>query len=314
MTSPRDVASRAGVEPALTATRDVRPEDSDLDLFGITHAGLRRAENQDHFLIARIYPQIHVDGTSLPDVSELPLRGRRLATVMLVADGVGGATDGGTAARLATETITRYVANTFRCYHAIGAGKDDEFFAALREAAMEAHDAVRAEAVSRGDDAHLATTLTLGIGVWPWLYTVQIGDSRAYIYTHGELHQITRDQTVAQGLVDEGVLKPESAERSPLAHVLSSALGAPEALPVVYRTDVTERGCILVFCTDGLTKHVSNDEIARECARVQSAEQLGRLLLQMALDRGGSDNISIIVARAPLKSSVPSSFSGGQTS
>ena len=314
MTSPRHPASRAGVEPALSATRDVRPEDSDLDLFGITHAGLKRAENQDHFLIARIYPQIHVDGTSLPDISEVPLRGRRLATVMLVADGVGGATDGGTAARLATETITRYVANTFRCYHAIGAGKDGEFFAALREAAMEAHDAVRAEAVARGDDAHLATTLTLGIGVWPWVYTVQIGDSRAYIYTHGELHQITRDQTVAQGLVDEGVLKPEVAERSPLAHVLSSALGAPEALPVVYRTDVTERGCILVYCTDGLTKHVSNDEIARECARVESAEQLGRLLLQMALDRGGSDNISIIIARAPLKPSARSSSSAGETS
>ena len=73
MTSSRDAASRSGVEPALAATRDVRPEDSELDLFGITHPGLRRAENQDHFLLARIYSQIHVDGTSLPDLSELPL-------------------------------------------------------------------------------------------------------------------------------------------------------------------------------------------------------------------------------------------------
>jgi len=85
--------------------------------------------------------------------------------------------------------------------------------------------------------------------------------------------------------------------------VLSSALGAPEAVPVVSRVDVTERGCILVFCTDGLTKHVSNDEIARECARIKSAEQLGRRFLELALERGGSDNISIIIAHAPLKRS-----------
>jgi protein phosphatase len=136
--------------------------------------------------------------------------------------------------------------------------------------------------------------------VWPWLYVVQVGDSRAYIYTHDKLQQITRDQTLAQGLVDEGVLKPEDAGRSPFASVLSSALGAPEAVPVVSRADITERGCILLFCTDGLTKHVSNEEIAAECARVHSAEQLGHQLLQLALDRGGTDNISIVIARAPL--------------
>jgi protein phosphatase len=292
---------RTAADTRSGSSRDVRPEDADLDLFGITHPGLQRAENEDHFLLARVYPQIEVDATSLPDLSILPLRGRRLGTVLLVADGVGGATDGGTAAKLATEAITRYVANTFRCYHAAGAGKDDEFFAALRDAALQAHDTVRAEGVSRGEKASLATTLTLGIGVWPWLYVVQVGDSRAYLYTHGALHQVTHDQTIAQSLVDQGVLKPETAERSPLAHVLSSALGGSEAVPVVSRVDVTERGCIVLFCTDGLTKHVSNDEIARECAQIKSAQQLGRDLLQMALDRGGSDNVSIIVAYAPLR-------------
>jgi protein phosphatase len=291
-----------GVDTRSSLTRDVRPDDADLDLFGITHPGLERAENQDHFLVARVYPQIHVDGTSLPDLATVPLRGRRLGTVLLVADGVGGAKDGGTAARLATETITRYVADTFRAYHAVGVGKDDEFFAALTDAALKAHDAIRAESVTRGHEGDLSTTLTLGIGVWPWLYVVQIGDSRAYIFTHGALHQITHDQTVAQGMVDKGVWKPELAARSPYAHVLSSALGSSEAEPVVSRVDVTERGCILLFCTDGLTKHVSNDEIANECARCASAEQLGRQLLQVALDRGGSDNISIVIARAPLKS------------
>ncbi|MEO7086796.1 MAG: protein phosphatase 2C domain-containing protein [Gemmatimonadaceae bacterium] len=304
MTARGDAAHSAGIGMPANAPRDVRPEDADLDLFGITHPGFQRAENQDHFLLAKVNPEIHVDATSLPDLSALPLRGRRLGTVMLVADGVGGATDGGSAARLATESITRYVVDSLRCYHAVGAGKDDEFFTALRDAALDAHDAVRAEAVARGDDSSLATTLTLGIAVWPLLYVVQVGDSRAYIYTHGELRQITHDQTLAQGLVDEGLLEPERAGRSPLAHVLSSALGGSAATPVVSRADITERGCILIFCTDGLTKHVSHEEIASECARIESAEHMGRKLLQMALDRGGSDNITIIVARAPLKASA----------
>jgi protein phosphatase len=300
MREKNETDARDGRVSTVHASQTPPPEDHELDLFGITHTGHRRADNQDHFLVARVCPQIIIDATSLPDLAQLPLRGRRLGTLILVADGVGGATDGAAAARLATETVTRYVANTLRCYHAVGAGRDDEFFNSLRQAALEAHDAVRAETVARGIDGTLATTLTLGIAVWPWLYVVQVGDSRAYIYTHGALRQITRDQTVAQSLVDQGVLTADTAKHSPLAHMLSSAIGAPEAMPVVSREDITERGCILLFCTDGLTKYVSNDEIATACSQITSAEQLSRHLLQMALDRGGSDNISIVAARAPL--------------
>ena len=270
-------------------------------MFGITHPGLKREENQDHFLLATVHPQIHIHGSSLPPESDLPLVGSRFGTIMLVADGVGGATDGGAAARLATETVTRYVASSLRCYHSAGRGRDEDFFTALREAALQAHDAVRAEAASRDSAAHLATTLTLGIGVWPWLYVVQVGDSRAYIYSGGKLVQVTRDQTLAQDLVESGIRK-EDIKKSPLHHVLSSAIGASEALPVVSRVDVSERGCVLLFCSDGLTKHVSDDEIAQHCRSIQGAEPMVRALLQLALDRGGSDNITILVATAPVKS------------
>lgn len=279
----------------------VRPTDDELDLFGLTHRGLRREENQDHFLLATIHPQIVIRGTSLTATSELPLRGSRLGTVLLVADGVGGSSDGGAAAQLATESVMRYVSSSLRCYHEMGAGQYPEFLSALREAALTAHDAVRAEAATRSGDAHLATTLTLGIGVYPWLYVVQVGDSRAYIYTHGKLGQVTRDQTIAQELLDRGAIKAADADRSPLKHVLSSAIGAADASPVVSRVDVSERGCILLFCTDGLTKHVSDDEIADLCAKELSSEGLARTLLELALERGGSDNITIVIARAPIK-------------
>ena len=270
-------------------------------MFGITHRGRVRKDNQDHFLLATVHPQIAVLGTSLQPDRELPLRGSRLGTVLLVADGVGGAADGEEASRLATEAVAEYVSSSFRCYHAAGAGRDAEFPEALRAAALQAHDTVRAESVANGTGT-MATTLTLGIGVWPWLYVVQVGDSRAYIYTKGALRQITRDQTVAQDLVDRGAMREDVKEKSPLSHILVSAIGGEEATPVVSRVDVSERGCVLVFCSDGLTKHVTDEEIAAHCKAMRSAEELSRDLLQLALDRGGSDNITIIVARAPLKS------------
>ncbi len=278
--------------------RSVRPNDDEIDLFGITHTGLVRKENQDHFFIAMVHPQVNIIGTSLPPEYELPLRGSRLGTVLLVADGVGGSNDGGAAARLATQAVAEYVASSFRSYHATGAGRDGEFLESLQTAAIQAHDRVRAESIAAGH-GKMATTLTLGIGVWPWIYIVQVGDSRAYIYTHGSLHQITRDQTLAQDLVDRGALTPEQKKQSPLNHMLVSAIGGDEAAPVVSRVDVSERGCILLFCSDGLTKHVTDAEISTHCVGMQNAEQLARDLLKLALDRGGFDNITIVIARAP---------------
>lgn len=279
----------------------MRPTDDELDMFGITHPGLKRENNQDHFLLATVHAEISVLGSSLAGLDQLPLRGNRLGTVILVADGVGGTSDGGAAAQLATQTVMQYVASSLRCYHEIGRGNDPAFLESLREAAFRAHEAVLAEAASRADRCSLATTMTLGIAVWPWLYVVQVGDSRAYIHTHGKLRQVTRDQTMAQEMLDVGVLNAEDAKRSPLKDILSSAIGAADATPVVSRVDVSERGCVLVFCTDGLTKHVSDKEIESFCARGLPAEQLGRRLVDLALERGGSDNITIVVAQAPVK-------------
>ena len=282
----------------VTQVPGLRPRDDELDLFGLTHPGRVRDENQDHFLLCTVHPQVVVHGTSLPNPEALQLRGQRLATIMLVADGVGGSAAGSRASQLATEAVTRYVSSTLRSYHAAGSSGEGEFLESLRAAALEAHDAVRADAQLRADERDMATTLSLGIVVWPWLYVLQVGDSRCYFFQDGELRQVTRDQTVAQELVDRGVLTPERAQRSPLSHVLSSAIGASEALPVITRVDVSQRGSVTLVCTDGLSKHVSDAEIAQQLGEMQSAEQVCKSLLQLALDRGGSDNITLVVGRA----------------
>lgn len=289
LTSARTTSVSAAVSP--------RPTDDELDLFGLTHPGKVRSENQDHFLLCTVHPQVVIHGTSLPEPDSLPLRGERLATIMLVADGVGGAAAGAEASQLAVEAITRYVATTLRCYHAVGSSGDEEFLTALRAAALEAHAAVKE--AGQGDGKKRATTLTLGIFVWPWLYVVQVGDSRCYYYWDGDLRQITRDQTMAQDLVARGALPPERAASSPFSHVLISAIGGNEATPEVSRTDIRRRGCVLLFCTDGLTKHVTDEEIAQQLGAIQSSEQVCRALCDLALERGGSDNITVLVGRAP---------------
>jgi serine/threonine protein phosphatase PrpC len=274
-----------------------RVQDAEIDLFGLTHPGLVRSENEDHFLAATIHPEVSVHGTSLPAVDHLPLRGERLATVVLVADGVGGHAGGSDAARIATEVVTRYVSSTLRSYHAAGTSDEEVFLEALQAAAIEAHQAVRAEADHRNDEKRMATTLTLGIFVWPWLYVVQLGDSRCYYYWNGDIHQVTRDQTVAQELVDQGMMPRERLAQSPFRHVLSSAVGGEQAVPEVSRVRIDRLGSVLLFCSDGLTKHVSDAEIAQCIGEHARSEDVCRALLDLALARGGTDNITIVAVR-----------------
>ena len=277
----------------------VRPTDTELDMFGLTHIGRVRKENQDHFMLCTVHPQVVVHGTSLPDPESLPLRGERIATYMLVADGVGSGSGGGEASRLALATITQYVASSMRSYHSAGAASDAEFYQALTDAALEAHAAVlKKQALD--PDAKMATTLTLAVAVFPWMYVTQVGDSRCYLYRDGTLTQITRDQTIAQGLADQGLLPADRISSSPFSHVLTSAIGSDEAMPVVSRVEIP-RGCVILLASDGLTKHVSDAEITAQIQRMESSEQLCRTLLDLTLERGGSDNITLIAARAPIK-------------
>jgi protein phosphatase len=171
----------------------------------------------------------------------------------------------------------------------------------MTAAALEAHAAVR-ELQRRTPGAKMATTLTLAVAVFPWMYVTQVGDSRCYLYWNGELTQITRDQTIAQGLVDQGIMPADRLAHSPLSHVLASAIGGEEAAPVVTRVAIP-RGCVLLLATDGLTKHVSDDEIKQHAEQMVSAEQFCRSLLDLALARGGTDNVTLVAARAPLRQS-----------
>ena len=163
---------------------------------------------------------------------------------------------------------------------------------------MRAEAATRLAANPIPAKRSMSTTLTLALVVWPWYYVLQVGDSRCYTFWDGKLEQMTRDQTLAQDLVDKGALPADKAAGSPFSHVLASSIGGREAQPEVKRLDVRPRGRIVLLCSDGLTKHVSDVQIAEQCRIMTSAEQLCRTLLEMALADGGSDNITVIAGRA----------------
>lgn len=270
-----------------------KPFDDEIDVHGLTHPGKLRPSNEDHFLLASIHKRIRVLSTSLA-LEHLSAHEDRLAFIAMVADGVGGLERGEEASATALEAALRYLGEGMDCYYRAEPGTD-QFERDLVAAAMRAHEVVRSKAEGSGTGP-MATTLTLYMGVWPTYYLLQVGDSRYYQYRNGRLSLVTRDQTVAQELVDQGVLSAEAATKTKLAHVLSSSIGGDEAAPVVTRLD-SEWGIAHLMCSDGLTKHVSDARIAEVLGSMTSAKQAAEQLLQDALDGGGTDNVTIIVGR-----------------
>ena len=273
-----------------------KPRDDELDVFGLTHPGLVRRENQDHFLIASLRKDLVVHATSLGDLGALGGPRERSAFIAMVADGVGGGQRGEEASRLAVHIVTRYIAESVRCYYA-SPDEDTHLLETLQAAAHRCHEDVLRHAEEDPDRRGMATTLTLWLGLWPRGYLVQVGDSRCYLLHRGELTQVSRDQTMAQELVDLGVLARTELETSRLAHTLSSSIGGRHSAPVVTRM-AQEWGDVGLLCSDGLTRHVSDQRIRDRLRSMTSARQVCQDLLQDALDGGGSDNITILVGRA----------------
>jgi PPM family protein phosphatase len=281
--------------PDTAAIPRRKPLDNEFDVFGLTHPGKVREVNQDNFMLASLHKRMEVHFTSLKNLDELHLEGERLAYLAMVADGVGGGLGGDQASRIAIKDASQYIQSSMRCYYNQDS-KDEDFLDALQDAAMACHASVVQEAEAHPEIRGMATTLTLAIGVWPRAYVLQVGDSRFYMMHEGRLVQVTRDQTIAQELVEQGVLTRSDADNTQWVNVLSSAIGGTQTAPVVTRVDQAWESVILL-CSDGLTKHVSEKRIEECLANMKNAKSVCEELLQEALDGGGTDNITIVVGR-----------------
>jgi serine/threonine protein phosphatase PrpC len=286
-----------------------RPHEGEIDVYGLTHRGLVRPRNEDHYLVASVSRSLRVLSTSLPAAPDIILpelpADERTAFLAIVADGVGGSANGEEASRLAVETVTHAIATRLHSLSQVR-DRDDAVMQELAAAARHAHDELLRRGGEDSTRRGMATTLTLWIGLWPHAYVLQVGDSRCYHYGNGELTQVSRDQTIAEELVQQGVLSRVQAMSTRWANVLSSAIGGPNTEPTVTR-DTNDWSSVHLLCSDGLTKHVSDDRIRERLATMTSAKQACEALLQDALDGGGTDNITIVIGRAVIPGTAAAS-------
>ena len=267
-----------------------------LDAFGLTDRGLVRDGNEDHFLIARVNKSIDVRQTSLPSAAVAHEFGTAMGGYLLaVADGVGGRPEGEQASERTLSAMLSYMGRTASCFQSLETSEEHALLEKLEEVVRGVHTALLAE--YGGVTASLpATTLTLVLLAWPRAYHVQVGDSRAYVRRGGRLQRLTRDQNLGEFMVSLGAWTDDPARMASTAETLSSAIGGSELEPVVGLIDLAP-GDSLLLCTDGLTKHVSDDEIARALAQSESAEATSRKLVSDALAAGGTDNVTVLVMR-----------------
>lgn len=144
----------------------------------------------------------------------------------------------------------------------------------------------------------IGTTFTVAWNLGRHLFVSHVGDSRAYLFRGKTLEQLTHDHTFAQDLADHGVIGSEEVTRHRMRHVLTRALGDTdvEGAPDLRQVHL-ENGDSLLLCTDGLTEMVSDQQIAAGLAGAETCELACQHLLEQALQAGGKDNITIVVAR-----------------
>jgi len=212
---------------------------------------------------------------------------------------VGGGAGGAEASNQTLDTIVRYVAGSTRFLDRLQSQDLDDFRNDLTFAVQWSHAALRDRSTdSEPELAGMASTLTLALVMWPRAFISQVGDSRCYHLRGPALTQVTTDQTMARQLVEQGVLPAEAAERSPMSHILSQAIGhqEPDVWPVISELEL-EAGDTLLLCSDGLMKHVSDARIAQLLDTTASAREAAAALVGAALDGGGSDNVTVVAAR-----------------
>ncbi len=205
----------------------------------------------------------------------------------IVADGVGGADAGEVASQFASERAVEHYLND---NHDLGFGER------LWRAMQAANTDLRQMVADRSDDSRMATTMVAAVISGQQVYMGNVGDSRGYHWRNGRIRQITKDHSLVAKLVEEGAITAEEAANHPRKNVILYSLGS-EKTPQIDIFELTiQPGDILFLCSDGLTRHVADEEIENILAEHEPTS-VTRILIDLANERGGEDNISVAVLR-----------------
>lgn len=269
-----------------------------------SHAGKVRERNEDHHLAMRLYRSRETLMTNLPE-GDLPPRADQTGYVLVVADGIGGRSGGEHASRRAigalVEMATR-IPDWILRVDDINAGE----LMQRAEAYFGQVDAIlEAEAAADPALSGMGTTMTMVYLLDRDLLVAHVGDSRAYRYRDGALSRLTQDQTMAQALADAGVIAAEDVKSHRQRHILTGALGAKSGAPRVElgRHDLRDGDRVLV-ASDGLTELVPDEAIGKILSRESDPAAAAAALVAAALDEGGTDNVTVVVADCRLRAAT----------
>ena len=258
-------------------------------VFGKSDVGKARDHNEDNYLVADLTKR----DPSLPTDERAYELGER-GLLLMVADGMGGAAAGELASEMATDTIYKHLLAEWL---AEDEATGQRFAYRLKEAVETANRAIHDYAKAHPENRGMGTTATVVGVLEDHLYLTQVGDSRAYLIRGKEAHQLTKDQSLMQRLVEAGELTEEEAAQSERRNIILQALGPDSKVKVDLTHQDLRRGDILVLCSDGLSGQVKKEEIAKTALESKDLAAAATRLVGLANERGGPDNITVILAR-----------------
>lgn len=267
-----------------------------------TDRGKRREHNEDAYLVFRSGRFLERIQSNISE-HDLGSHFDQGGYLMAVADGMGGAAGGEVASREALVEALRLILGQPKWLLSLDdpdtrASDIQSFFERTKLYVAGMHAALLRHASEDPRVAGMGTTVTVAYSLRSDLFVVNVGDSRAYLYREGTVRHITRDHTVAQSLADAGAIPQEDVATHPERHVLTRVVGGHGGW---IRGDThhvpLQPGDAVVVCTDGLTEIAEDEEIARVLEDASSSEKACDSLIELALERGAPDNVTVIVAR-----------------
>ncbi len=233
---------------------------------GFTKVGSRHSVNEDAYRSVKINAR---------------------TALCIVCDGVGGEKAGEVASNITCDEVLKIFAENFN------ENMDSiKIKSLLINAVKRANTVIRTKAAERAEYSRMGTTVVAAVVFDNTLYVINAGDSRAYIIRNGELHQVTKDHTMVQFLLDKGEISRSEAENYPEKNIITRAVGAGDDIEIDFFIEDLEENDDIIICSDGYYKKLHEDDIAIGINQSSIEE-----LINKAISRGTTDDITVILVK-----------------
>ena len=239
-----------------------------MQIFAKSDIGLKRDSNQDCYDYKKINENI---------------------LWAVVCDGMGGVNGGDIASSLAVKNIRKFLTKNF-----LSNITQNEIENILKKSIEKANFEIFAKSQTETNLKGMGTTVVLVAVFKGKIHVAHVGDSRAYLLSNDKIKQLTSDHSIVQEMLDEGEITQEEAENHPNRNVITRALGLSKDVNIDYSTENRKFEDKIIICTDGLTNYLDREEIL-ECSKRKKDNDLLDEFISIANERGGSDNITVVI-------------------